>query len=69
MNSRGVKQYFNNPFFAEAIVELNVVEANKTFMELSEELYDALMECPWQMAEFSAEQDYMTSNLPEPIYC
>lgn len=50
-------------------MELDVVEANKTFMELSEELYDALMECHCQTAEFSAEQDYMTSNLPEPIYC
>ncbi|XP_008279372.1 tRNA selenocysteine 1-associated protein 1 isoform X2 [Stegastes partitus] len=50
-------------------VELDVVEANRKFMELSEELYDALIECHWQPAEFSAEQDYMTSSLPEPIYC
>lgn len=57
------------PCVAEAIVELDVVEANRKFMELSEELYDALMECHWQTAEFSAEQDYMTSSLPEPIYC
>ncbi|XP_040908804.1 tRNA selenocysteine 1-associated protein 1-like isoform X2 [Toxotes jaculatrix] len=49
--------------------ELDVVEANRKFMELSEELYDALIECHWQPAEFSTEQDYVTSSLPEPIYC
>ncbi|KAM7383697.1 hypothetical protein PAMA_011179 [Pampus argenteus] len=49
--------------------ELDVVEANRKFMELSEELYDALIECHWQPAEFSTEQDCVTSNLPEPIYC
>jgi len=48
---------------------LDVVEANRKFMELSEELYDALIECHWQPAEFSAEQEYLTSSLPEPIYC
>ncbi|TNM93098.1 tRNA selenocysteine 1-associated protein 1 isoform X2 [Takifugu rubripes] len=53
----------------EPMVELNVVEANQKFMEHSEELYDALMESRWQTAEFSAEQDYVTSSLPEPIYC
>lgn len=51
------------------MVELNMVEANQKFMENSEELYDALMESHWQTAEFSAEQDYLTSSLPEPIYC
>lgn len=51
------------------MVELNVVEANQKFMEHSEELYDALMESRWQTAEFCAEQDYLTSSLPEPIYC
>ncbi|KAM4538801.1 tRNA selenocysteine 1-associated protein 1-like [Odontesthes bonariensis] len=50
-------------------LELDVVEANRKFMELSEELYDALIECQWQPAEFSAEQEYLTSSLPEPIYC
>lgn len=54
---------------AEPMVELNMVEANQKFMENSEELYDALMESHWQTAEFSAEQDYLTSSLPEPIYC
>uniref|UniRef100_A0A3Q3WF95 tRNA selenocysteine 1-associated protein 1 n=1 Tax=Mola mola TaxID=94237 RepID=A0A3Q3WF95_MOLML len=49
--------------------QLDVFEANGKFMELSEELYDALMECRWQTAEFTAEQEYMTSSLPEPIYC
>ncbi|KAL6099300.1 tRNA selenocysteine 1-associated protein 1-like isoform X2 [Pungitius pungitius] len=49
--------------------ELDVVEANRKFMELSEELYDALIECHWQPAEASTEQDYMTSSLPEPVYC
>ncbi|XP_069032563.1 tRNA selenocysteine 1-associated protein 1-like isoform X2 [Embiotoca jacksoni] len=50
-------------------LELDVVEANRKFMELSEELYDALIECHWQPAEFYAEQDSLTSSLPEPIYC
>ncbi|XP_034017377.1 tRNA selenocysteine 1-associated protein 1-like isoform X2 [Thalassophryne amazonica] len=50
--------------------ELDVVEANKRFMELSEELYDALIGCHWQLAEISAQQDVnATSSLPEPIYC
>ncbi|KAM8767098.1 tRNA selenocysteine 1-associated protein 1-like isoform 1-T1 [Acanthopagrus schlegelii] len=50
-------------------LEVDVVEANRKFMELSEELYDALIDCHWQPAEFSMEQDYATSILPEPIYC
>ncbi|XP_068603293.1 tRNA selenocysteine 1-associated protein 1-like isoform X2 [Brachionichthys hirsutus] len=50
-------------------VELDVAEANRKFMALSEEFYEALTECHWQLAEFSTEQDYMTSSLPEPIYC
>uniref|UniRef100_A0A3Q3K6U7 tRNA selenocysteine 1-associated protein 1 n=1 Tax=Monopterus albus TaxID=43700 RepID=A0A3Q3K6U7_MONAL len=49
--------------------ELDVVEANRKFMELSEELYDALIECHWQPAEFSIEQEYTSSSLPESIYC
>ncbi|KAM3849892.1 tRNA selenocysteine 1-associated protein 1-like [Diretmus argenteus] len=49
--------------------ELDVVEANRKFMELSEELYDALIECHWQPVE-STEQEYgLTSTLPEPVYC
>ncbi|XP_029919194.1 tRNA selenocysteine 1-associated protein 1-like isoform X2 [Myripristis murdjan] len=49
---------------------LDVVEANKKFMELSEELYDALIECHWQSADFSTEEDFgISSSLPEPIYC
>ncbi|XP_027132442.1 tRNA selenocysteine 1-associated protein 1 isoform X5 [Larimichthys crocea] len=54
---------------ADPSLELDVVEANRKFMELSEELYDALIECHWQPAELSTEQDFMTSSLPEPIYC
>uniref|UniRef100_A0A3Q3RHC9 tRNA selenocysteine 1-associated protein 1 n=1 Tax=Mastacembelus armatus TaxID=205130 RepID=A0A3Q3RHC9_9TELE len=48
--------------------ELDVVEANRKFMALSEELYDALIECHWQPVEFSIEEDYVTSSLPESIY-
>lgn len=55
--------------FAEPMVEVNVLEANQKFMEHSEEVYDALMESRWQTADFSAQQDYLTSSLPEPIYC
>uniref|UniRef100_I3JAP8 tRNA selenocysteine 1-associated protein 1 n=1 Tax=Oreochromis niloticus TaxID=8128 RepID=I3JAP8_ORENI len=50
-----------------AVVEVDVVEANRKFMEHSEELYDALIECHWQSTEL--QQDYVTSSLPEPIYC
>ncbi|XP_061598014.1 tRNA selenocysteine 1-associated protein 1-like [Cololabis saira] len=50
-------------------LELDVVESNKKFMELSEEVYDALIDSRWQLAELNAEQEYMTSSLPEPIYC
>ncbi|KAM4549764.1 tRNA selenocysteine 1-associated protein 1-like isoform 2-T2 [Fundulus diaphanus] len=46
---------------------VDVVEANGSFMDLSEELYDALIECHWQPPEFSADQEYIVSNLPEPI--
>ena len=54
---------------ADPSPELDVMEANRKFMELSEELYDALIECHWQPAELAAEQDCVTSCLPEPIYC
>lgn len=50
-------------------MEVNVLESNQKFMEDSEELYGALVESQWQTAEFTAEQDYLTSSLPEPIYC
>lgn len=50
-------------------VEVDVLEANRRFMELSEELYDALMESHWQPADFSEQQEYLASTLPEPISC
>uniref|UniRef100_A0A3B4FS40 tRNA selenocysteine 1-associated protein 1 n=1 Tax=Pundamilia nyererei TaxID=303518 RepID=A0A3B4FS40_9CICH len=53
--------------FADPSVEVDVVEANRKFMEHSEELYDALIDCHWQSTEL--QQDYVTSSLPEPIYC
>lgn len=53
---------------SEPLVEVDVLEANRNFMTLSEELYDSLMESHWQTAEFSAQQDCRTSSLPEPIY-
>lgn len=49
--------------------ELDVMEANRKFMELSEELYDALIDCHWQPPEFVAEQDLLTASLPEAITC
>ncbi|XP_029023364.1 tRNA selenocysteine 1-associated protein 1-like isoform X3 [Betta splendens] len=49
--------------------ELDVVEANRRFMETSEELYDALIDCHWHPAEFSVEEDYMASSFPESVYC
>lgn len=38
------------PFFPpiDPTPQLDVHEANKQFMEQSEELYDALMDCHWQ---------------------
>lgn len=53
--------------FTDPSVEVDVVEANRKFMEHSEELYDALIDCHWQSTEL--QQDYVTSSLPEPIYC
>ncbi|KAM3596646.1 uncharacterized protein V6R79_018445 [Siganus canaliculatus] len=50
-------------------IDVDVVEANRKFMDLSEELYDALMDCHWQPAEFTADQDFIISSLPEPIHC
>lgn len=49
--------------------ELDVVEANRKFMEVSEELYDALIDCQWQPVEFAIEQEQMLSSIPEPISC
>ncbi|XP_054877858.1 tRNA selenocysteine 1-associated protein 1-like isoform X1 [Poeciliopsis prolifica] len=46
---------------------VDVVETNRSFIDLSEELYDAIIDCHWQPPEFSAEQDYIVSNLPDPI--
>ncbi|CAB1350542.1 unnamed protein product [Coregonus sp. 'balchen'] len=49
--------------------ELDVVEANRKFMEHSEELYDALIQCHWQPLESSEQAFGTTSSLPEPVYC
>ncbi|KAI4817722.1 hypothetical protein KUCAC02_011102 [Chaenocephalus aceratus] len=57
------------PRAADPSPELDVVEANRKFMELSEELYDALIECHWQPADVSTDEDYTPPSLPEPIYC
>uniref|UniRef100_A0A3P9Q556 tRNA selenocysteine 1-associated protein 1 n=1 Tax=Poecilia reticulata TaxID=8081 RepID=A0A3P9Q556_POERE len=46
---------------------VDVVETNRSFIDLSEELYDAITDCHWQPPEFSANQDYIVSNLPDPI--
>uniref|UniRef100_A0A8D3BGZ4 tRNA selenocysteine 1-associated protein 1 n=1 Tax=Scophthalmus maximus TaxID=52904 RepID=A0A8D3BGZ4_SCOMX len=54
---------------ADPSPQLDVVEANRKFMEHSEELYDALIESHWQSADLSVEQEHVTSSLPEPIYC
>lgn len=49
--------------------ELDVVEANRKYMELSEELYDALFDSHWQSPEFLAEQDQIAATIPEAITC
>uniref|UniRef100_A0A3B3YRX1 tRNA selenocysteine 1-associated protein 1 n=1 Tax=Poecilia mexicana TaxID=48701 RepID=A0A3B3YRX1_9TELE len=46
---------------------VDVVETNRSFIDLSEELYDAIIDCHWHPPEFSANQDYIVSNLPDPI--
>ncbi|CAB1320404.1 unnamed protein product [Coregonus sp. 'balchen'] len=53
----------------DGLEELDVVEANRKFMEHSEELYDALIECHWQPLESSEQAFGTTSSLPEPVYC
>ena len=56
--------------FADPNPELDVLEANRRFMEHSEELYDALIECHWQPLEHTTEQVLeTTTSLPEPMYC
>ncbi|XP_037120250.1 tRNA selenocysteine 1-associated protein 1-like isoform X1 [Syngnathus acus] len=47
--------------------ELDVVETNKRFFQNSEELYDALIDCQWKSAEFSAEQDELMLTIPDPL--
>ncbi|CAL8297199.1 unnamed protein product [Lota lota] len=50
--------------------ELDVGEANRKFMEVSEELYDALIECHWLPSTVSTEHDTGASlGLPEPVHC
>lgn len=50
--------------------DLDVGEANREFMELSEELYDALIDCHWQLSSVSTERDVGVSlGLPEPVNC
>lgn len=46
---------------ADPMPQLDVVEANKEFMEQSEELYDALMDCHWQPL------DTVSSEIPAMI--
>lgn len=48
---------------------LDVLEANRQYMEFSEELYDSLTDSHWQPADFTAEQEYLLSTVPEPITC
>ncbi|XP_061753915.1 tRNA selenocysteine 1-associated protein 1-like isoform X4 [Nerophis ophidion] len=47
--------------------QLDVAETNRSFIESSEELYDALIECPWQSVEFALEQDQVMATIPEPL--
>ncbi|XP_077405708.1 tRNA selenocysteine 1-associated protein 1-like [Vanacampus margaritifer] len=47
--------------------ELDVVETNKRFIQNSEELYDALIDCQWKSAEFSSEQDQVILSIPDPL--
>lgn len=47
--------------FADPQLYLDVDEMNRQFMETSEELYDALMNCHWQPL------DTVTSDIPSAI--
>ncbi|XP_008330080.1 tRNA selenocysteine 1-associated protein 1 isoform X2 [Cynoglossus semilaevis] len=49
--------------------QLDVLEANRKYMEHSEELYDALIDCQWQSADFSSQQEHLIASIPEPITC
>ncbi|KAG7500833.1 tRNA selenocysteine 1-associated protein 1 isoform X1 [Solea senegalensis] len=49
--------------------DVDVGEANRKFMENSEELYDALIDCQWQSTDFSTQQEHLISSLPEPLCC
>uniref|UniRef100_A0A672NNQ0 tRNA selenocysteine 1-associated protein 1 n=1 Tax=Sinocyclocheilus grahami TaxID=75366 RepID=A0A672NNQ0_SINGR len=49
--------------------EMNVMEANESFMEQSEELYSALMGCFFQPPEsWDGVSCNVTCHLPEPVY-
>ncbi|NXH38643.1 TSP1L protein, partial [Dicaeum eximium] len=48
-------------FFSDPQLYLDVDEMNRQFMETSEELYDALMNCHWQPL------DTVTSDIPSAI--
>lgn len=47
--------------FSDPQLYLDVDEMNRQFMETSEELYDALMNCHWQPL------DTVTSDIPSAI--
>ena len=54
--------------FADPNPELDVGEANRKFMELSEELYDALIDCHWQPSAGATDLG-LSLGLPETVYC
>ena len=54
--------------FADPNPELDVWEANRKFMELSEELYDALIDCHWQPSAGAADLG-LSLSLPETVHC
>lgn len=42
--------------FSDPMPQMDVSEANKQFMDQSEELYDALIECHWQPLDSVSSQ-------------
>ncbi|XP_077599845.1 tRNA selenocysteine 1-associated protein 1-like isoform X2 [Stigmatopora nigra] len=47
--------------------ELDVLETNKRFIESSEDLFDALIDCQWKSEEFSLEQEQVIASIPDPL--
>ncbi|CAL8295700.1 unnamed protein product [Merluccius merluccius] len=70
LNNKQLSHHANTFFVVDPNPELDVGEANRKFIELSEELYDALIDCHWQPSDVSTERDLGVSlSQLEPVHC